>query len=84
MVWADLDVVVRAPGVSRYRPELVAAEAAGVAVTTAMAVWLEDYADARVVAITGTKGKSTTAALTASILREAGSMSPSSATSGCR
>ena len=28
-----------------------------------MAVWLEDFADARVLAVTGTKGKSTTAAL---------------------
>ena len=27
--WADVDVVVRAPGVSRYRPELLAAAAAG-------------------------------------------------------
>jgi UDP-N-acetylmuramoylalanine--D-glutamate ligase len=33
-----------------------------------MAVWLEDFSTQRVVAITGTKGKSTTAALTASIL----------------
>ena len=72
VAWGDLDVVVRAPGVSRYRAELATAAAAGVAVTTAMAVWLEDFADARVVAITGTKGKSTTAALTASILRHQG------------
>ena len=70
--WGSVDVVVRAPGVNRYRPELLAAEDAGVTVTTAMAVWLEDYADARVLAITGTKGKSTTAALAASILREGG------------
>jgi UDP-N-acetylmuramoylalanine--D-glutamate ligase len=71
-VWTDIDVVVRAPGVSRYRPELVAAGQAGTQVTTAMALWLEDFADARVVAVTGTKGKSTTAALTASILRQLG------------
>lgn len=70
--WSDIDVVVRAPGVSRYRAELRQAAASGVAVTTAMAVWLEDFADAPVVAITGTKGKSTTAALTASILRAGG------------
>jgi UDP-N-acetylmuramoylalanine--D-glutamate ligase len=70
--WTAIDVVVRAPGVSRYRPELVAARAQGVTVTTAMALWLEDFADARVVAITGTKGKSTTATLTASILRNEG------------
>ncbi len=70
--WPSVEVVVRAPGVSRYRPELEAARAAGVTVTTAMALWLEDFADARVVAITGTKGKSTTAALTAAILRRDG------------
>jgi len=70
--WSEIEVVVRAPGVSRYRPELESARDAGVAVTTAMALWLEDFADARVVAITGTKGKSTTAALTAEILRRDG------------
>ena len=70
--WADIDVVVRAPGVSRYRAELSEATASGVSVTTAMAIWLEDFADAPVVAITGTKGKSTTAALTAAILRAEG------------
>ena len=70
--WSAIEVVIRAPGVSRYRPELEVARAAGVTVTTAMAVWLEDFADARVVAITGTKGKSTTAALTAAILAQDG------------
>jgi UDP-N-acetylmuramoylalanine--D-glutamate ligase len=70
--WTEVDVVVRAPGVSRYRSELVDAEAAGVTVTTAMALWLEDYAEAPVVAVTGTKGKSTTAALAAEILRADG------------
>jgi UDP-N-acetylmuramoylalanine--D-glutamate ligase len=66
--WSEVDVVVRSAGVGRYRPELAAAEAAGVVVTTAMAVWLEDFAGARVLAVTGTKGKSTTAALAASLL----------------
>ena len=68
VTWSSADVVVRAPGVSRYRPELIAAERAGATVTTAMAVWLEDHADAPVLAVTGTKGKSTTAALAAAIL----------------
>jgi len=70
--WRDVDVVVRSPGVSRYRSELMDAEAAGVVITTAMGLWLEDFAEARVVAVTGTKGKSTTATLAASILEEDG------------
>ena len=70
--WSSVDVVVRAPGVSRYRPELAAAESAGVTVTTAMAVWFEDHRVAPVLAITGTKGKSTTAALAAAILEADG------------
>jgi UDP-N-acetylmuramoylalanine--D-glutamate ligase len=68
VAWANLEVVVRSPGVSRYRPELLGAVAGGAVVTTAMAMWLEDHADANVLAITGTKGKSTTAALAAALL----------------
>jgi len=70
--WGGLEVVVRSPGVSRYREELAAAESQGVTVTTATAVWLEDFHAAPVLAITGTKGKSTTAALAASILEHLG------------
>jgi UDP-N-acetylmuramoyl-L-alanine---L-glutamate ligase len=70
--WTGVDVVVRAPGVSRYRPELEMAEGAGVVVTTAMAMWFEDFADARVMAVTGTKGKSTTATLARAILGHGG------------
>lgn len=72
VIWSDIDVVVRSPGVSRYRAELAEAEAAGVIVTTSMAIWLDDFRDAPVLAVTGTKGKSTTAALAASILEHEG------------
>jgi len=66
------EVIVRSPGVSRYRPELTAARERGVAVTTAMALWLDEYRDRPVLAVTGTKGKSTTAAMAAAILEAAG------------
>lgn len=60
--WAD--VLVRSPGFPRYRPELVAARDAGVAMTTPLDLWLGTYGSERtVVAITGTKGKSTVTSL---------------------
>jgi len=70
--WGAVDVVVRSPGVSRYRPELRAATAGGTVVTTAMALWLAEHGDLPVLAVTGTKGKSTTATLAASVLAHSG------------
>ena len=71
-VLAAADTIVRSPGVSRYRPELVDAARDGVVVTTPLAVWLEDFHHAPIVAVTGTKGKSTTATLAARILGHSG------------
>ena len=61
---AGCDVLVRSPGVSVYRPEIAALRARGVPVTTATALWLAENGGGGVIGITGTKGKSTTAALT--------------------
>jgi UDP-N-acetylmuramoyl-L-alanine---L-glutamate ligase len=66
------DAVVRSPGVSVYREELQAVKAAGVPVTTATALWLVERGGRRVLGVTGTKGKSTTAALAAHLARRAG------------
>ncbi len=60
---AGCDVVVRSPGVSLYRPELRELGRRGVTVTTATALWLAEVGGADVIGVTGTKGKSTTAAL---------------------
>jgi UDP-N-acetylmuramoylalanine--D-glutamate ligase len=69
---AACDVVVRSPGVSVYRPELRAVRAAGTPVTTATALWLAERGGERVIGVTGTKGKSTTAALACHLARAAG------------
>jgi UDP-N-acetylmuramoyl-L-alanine---L-glutamate ligase len=69
---AECDVVVRSPGVSTYRPELATLRAAGVPVTTATALWLAEHGGAGVIGVTGTKGKSTTAALACRLARAAG------------
>lgn len=59
------DVVVRSPGISRYRPEVARLAQAGVAMTTGTNLWFAEHPGARAIAVTGTKGKSTTSALIA-------------------
>jgi len=69
---AEATAVYRSPGVSPYRAAVARAVANGVPVTTPTGFWAAGRDNADVVAITGTKGKSTTAALTAHLLTAAG------------
>ncbi|MCZ4347169.1 UDP-N-acetylmuramoyl-L-alanine--D-glutamate ligase [Devosia neptuniae] len=56
--------IIKSPGVSRYKPVFDIARDAGIAVTSNLNLWGHTYRDGRtVIAITGTKGKSTTATL---------------------
>lgn len=64
--------VYRSPGISPYRPAVARLIMAGVRVTTPTGWWVAHRDNGDVVAITGTKGKSTTAAMTAHLLRAAG------------
>lgn len=66
------DVVVKSPGISPYRAEAVAAAARGTRLIGGSALWFAERADARTACVTGTKGKSTTTALLAHLLRGAG------------
>jgi UDP-N-acetylmuramoyl-L-alanine---L-glutamate ligase len=69
---AKCDVLVRSPGVSIYRPELSELARRGLPITTATGLWLAERRGVRVIGITGTKGKSTTATLVHSLLCAAG------------
>jgi UDP-N-acetylmuramoylalanine--D-glutamate ligase len=69
------DVVVRSPGISRYRDELRALADAGVTLTTATNLWFAEHGDEHVIAVTGTKGKSTTASLVHALVSAAGARS---------
>ena len=65
--------IVKSPGVSRYRPIFAMAREAGIAVTSNLNLWGEVYREGtKVVAISGTKGKSTTATLLHLMLTHAG------------
>lgn len=66
------DVVIRSPGFSVYRPELVAARRAGVRFSSGTELWLAEGPGAPVIAVTGTKGKSTTSSLLTHLLTAAG------------
>ncbi|MFI4959361.1 MAG: UDP-N-acetylmuramoyl-L-alanine--D-glutamate ligase [Lysobacterales bacterium] len=73
----QFDIVVKSPGISAYKPALLAAQAQGTQVTSGTALWFGENAfdqghDARVIAVTGTKGKSTTSALIAHLTRALG------------
>ena len=66
------DVVVKSPGISLYDPLVLQAQAAGVRFTSLLNLWFADHPAARTICVTGTKGKSTTAALIAHILHGTG------------
>ncbi len=65
---ATCEVVVKSPGISRYRPDVTALGDRGIPVVGGLGLWLEEADRSRVVCITGTKGKSTTTALVAHLL----------------
>ncbi|MGA8277200.1 MAG: UDP-N-acetylmuramoyl-L-alanine--D-glutamate ligase [Rhodanobacteraceae bacterium] len=66
---AAFDIVIKSPGISAYRPEITAAERDGTRFTSGTALWFAEHPEARVIAVTGTKGKSTVSALIAHLLR---------------
>ena len=69
---APFDIVVKSPGVSAYKSALLAAKEAGLRVTSGTALWFGENPQAKVIAVTGTKGKSTTTALLAHLARALG------------
>ncbi len=66
------EVVVKSPGISRYRPEVAELEGAGVSVCGGLGLFMAEADPDRVVCVTGTKGKSTTTVLAVHLLRALG------------
>ena len=68
----DIDVIVKSPGVSLYRPEIESARGNRVEITSLLNLWFTDRVDLTTICVTGTKGKSTTASLVAHMLGKLG------------
>ncbi|MBS0591570.1 MAG: UDP-N-acetylmuramoyl-L-alanine--D-glutamate ligase [Proteobacteria bacterium] len=66
------DIVIKSPGISAYKSQIVEAEKAGVRFVSGTAIWFAENPQAKTLCVTGTKGKSTVAALIAHLLRAGG------------
>ena len=69
--FAGQDIIMRTPGFEYYTPQLQAAIAAGTEVTSEMELFFE-YCPCKMVAVTGSDGKTTTTSLIAAMLKQAG------------
>ena len=69
---AACEVVVKSPGISRYRPEVAELAGRGIPVAGGLGLWLQEADRDRVICITGTKGKSTTTAIAGHLLTRLG------------
>ena len=65
-------LVVKSPGISLYRPEIAQAKAKGTRFTSGTNLWFEAHPEARTIAVTGTKGKSTVSRLIHHLLVKGG------------
>lgn len=68
----EFDVLLRSPGVPVLHPALVHYQAAGGRIVNPASTWFVERPELPVIAVTGSKGKSTTASLLAHMLRLAG------------
>lgn len=69
---SQCDVVIKSPGISPYSPDAVAAAENGTHFIGGTTLWFAEHALVKTLCVTGTKGKSTTTALLAHLLRAAG------------
>ena len=64
----EFDVVIKSPGISYYHDHVAKLKDQGITVTSATNIWFDLPKTGKVIAITGSNGKSTTSALTHHIL----------------
>ncbi len=75
-ILAKADVIIRSPGVSIYKPEIIRAKEAGIRITSCSDIFLSEMRtnrpDTKVIGISGSKGKSTSASMLFHMLRRLG------------
>ena len=69
---AGCEIVIKSPGISPYDPAVRSLVQAGVSMVGGLGLWMQEADQDRVVAVTGTKGKSTTTAILGHLLRGLG------------
>lgn len=67
----DFNIIVKSPGISSYKPEIIDAIKSGVEITSQTKIFF-DVCQSQIIGITGTKGKSTTSTLLYQIIKNAG------------
>lgn len=67
----EFSIVFRSPGIPRLHPKILTAEKAGVVITS-QTKWFFEHSPAKIIGVTGTKGKGTTCSLIYKTLQEAG------------
>jgi len=68
----SFDLLVRSPGISPYRNSIQQALGSGTKMVAPSTLWFAEHQDENTICVTGTKGKSTTSALLAHMLRACG------------
>lgn len=71
-VLKEFEVIIRSPGVSIYRDEVLAAKQHGVVFTSGSNIWFAENPELKAICITGSKGKSTTTQLLCYLLNAFG------------
>ncbi len=66
------DIVLVSPGISAYREDFQTVLKSSARITTGTNLWLSKFAHNKIIAVTGTKGKSTTSALIKHLAQAAG------------
>ncbi|HEV2413012.1 MAG TPA: UDP-N-acetylmuramoyl-L-alanine--D-glutamate ligase [Candidatus Saccharimonadales bacterium] len=67
----DADIVCKSPGITMHHPFVDKIKAKNIPLTSATKLWLDEYTD-KTIAVTGSKGKSTTASLLAHLMERLG------------